>query len=322
METILVCDIGGTNSNLAIAALGTSVRIQHKIRESTAKYDDFTRLLDDYLERIPIKITGACLAIAGPVAGRRVEMTNTALVIDAEEIKTRLHLGKVLLINDFAAIGYATNRLDGEDAIVLNPGKPRDGALKAVVGAGTGLGKSLLVYQKDSRLYLPYPSEGGHTDIPLFGPEENALASTLPQPTYEDFLSGRGLEFLYSTLQRASFPHAPPNLLAKEISEARNLHPCARTTFELFVKFYARCARNFAIDLMAQGGVYLAGGIAASNPDVFLRSFMEEFVRHPLPKFEHLLRDIPVTLISNYDISLKGAALAYAANYPRNGSSR
>lgn len=303
-------DIGGTNANLCIADYSHGIVITDEARKPTSEYSDFSDLILNYLENTSSTPNAACFAVAGPVKNQRVKMTNANLVVDAKEISSKTGIENVLIINDFDAVGYATNVLDSEEIIIINKGRPIKKGVKAAIGAGTGLGKSILIHDSKVNAYLPYSSEGGHTDFPILVPEEIVLLEEFNHPNYEDLLSGKGLVNLYKALQKIKYPQETPNLSAKEISANQHSSPCCRETFKWFVKFYARCAKNFSIDLLATGGIYLAGGIAASNSDMFDETFMEEFTRHPLQQFREILQNIPVTLIKNYGISLKGAAFA------------
>jgi glucokinase len=315
-EKALCGDIGGTNANLCIADYSKRISISGIERKSTADYTDFSDLITNYLQKIGLNPTAACFAVAGPVQNQRVIMTNANLVIDAEEISKKTGIANVLIINDFDAVGFATNVLEPTETKVINTGRPLDEGLRAAVGAGTGLGKNILIYDKQFKSYFPYSSEGGHADFPILFPEESFLFEYFNHPTYEDLLSGRGLESLYQALQKSKYLQEIPTLTAKEISAKRNSSPICRETFEWFVKFYARCAKNFAIDLMAKGGLFLAGGIAAANSDQFGEVFLKEFTRHALPQFREMLKEIPVILITNYGVSLKGAAFALRIRSP------
>ncbi len=310
MKKALCGDIGGTNANLCIAHYDDPITITNQVRKPTQKQAEFSKLISQYLSTIENPPKEGCFAVAGPVHNQRVEMTNAGLVVDANEIQKNTELNRVLVINDFDAVGYATNILDPLDFQVLNRGVAEIGAPRAAIGAGTGLGKSILLYDQKAQAYLPHSSEGGHVDFPFSSIEEFIYAEGVGQPTYETFLSGRGLELLYQGVRRTRYPDEPETQYAMEISQKRKENLCCHETMELFVKFFARCARNFAIDLLATGGIYLAGGIAASNADAFKNGFMEEFIRHGNPKYRALLEKIPVTLIKNYGISLKGAACA------------
>ncbi len=217
-------------------------------------------------------------------------------------------------MNDFDAVSYAINVLGRQDYIVLNKGRATPKAVKAVLGAGTGLGKNILHYHDKIEAYVPLPSEGGHADLPLLTTTELKMAEFIKkiqgierQLCYEDVLSGRGLENIYKFLSTTKYPDLPIDLTAAEISTTKKDNSCSQETLEWFIRFYARCARNFALDTLARGGIYIAGGIAAKNHGSF-NEFFEEFIRNEV--YEHILRDIPIYLITNYNISLIGAAYA------------
>jgi glucokinase len=321
---VLGGDIGGTNANFCIAKVGADQpEVILKKRESTTEVDEFSELVTgflNYAREHQYYPEVACFAVAGPVENlkgcQRVKMTNTKLFVDSRQIIENTTLKKVLIINDFAAISYAINVLKKDDFITINHGSASavDHGVRAVLGAGTGLGKNILYHHDSINAYLSIPSEGGHADLPLLDAEELKFAEFIKkingietQVCYEDVLSGKGLEIIYKYLQTSRYPDAPENLTAVEISKTKNDNPCSGETFEWFIRFYARCARNFALDALARGGVYIAGGIAAKNTDAF-RGFADEFVKNEV--YHEFLREIPIYLITNYDISLIGCAYA------------
>jgi glucokinase len=321
-KIVLGGDIGGTNANFCIANLKTGQpEIVLQKRESTASADDFSELVNgflNYAKENQYTPQVACFAVAGPVdtkeGNQKVKMTNTELVIDSKELIEKTTLKNVLIINDFEAISYAINVLRNDDFITLNPGSVVDSGVCAVLGAGTGLGKNILYYHETVNAYLPIPSEGGHADLPVQSEEELNFVNYVKdiwkiqtQVCYEDVLSGKGLEIIYKYLRATRYHEAPENLTAVEISTTKESNPCSSETFEWFIRFYARCARNFALDVLARDGVYIAGGIAAKNTESFTR-FLDEFQKNEV--YHELLKDIPIHLITNYDISLIGSTYA------------
>lgn len=311
---VLCGDIGGTHANLCLAEKGQKIEIGQIDHLPTQEFHSFPDLVNQYLETCQDKPKSACFAVAGVVEDNRVEMTNADLVVDAKELIAKTDLESVQVINDFDAVGYATNILDPSDILVLNEGDPEVGGMCCAIGAGTGLGKSILLYNPERDAYFPSSSEGGHSDFPIANEEEKIFVEGLNQATWENLISGRGIEQIYRALQKHRYPNESVHRPAKEISEKRHDHGICQESFEWFVKFYARAARNFSIEVLAKGGVFLAGGIGAANSDMFGEAFMKEFTRHHLPQFQELLEKIPVKLIKNYDISLKGAAFAQLAS--------
>jgi len=88
-----------------------------------------------------------------------------------------------------------------------------------------------------------------------------------------------------------------------------NQDEACRETYRLFTKFYARCAKNFALDILAEGGLYIYGGIAVKNKEIFTsKDFVNEFEKSH--RRVEIIKKIPINLIINYDLGLYGACYA------------
>jgi glucokinase len=170
----------------------------------------------------------------------------------------------------------------------------------------------------------------GNADFPATVPWELDLVDFIKAQdqgrraiSYEDLLSGKGVERIYRFLrQTRQIPLTEFTLQidgarekAQLISQFAAQDETCRETFHLFIQLYAKCARNFALEALALGGVYLAGGILVKNahhlsPDLFRRHF-EENDRH-----KELLQKIPIKVLVNYDVSLYGAVFAASLHEP------
>jgi len=314
---VLAADIGGTNANLALIDTKNMKTLLEQ-HTPTKKIVSFETHVQEFLTRgikKKIIVTKGCFAIAGPItekAGRKtVQMSNTKLTISETILEKETTLTHARIINDFEAIGYAINVVTLNDVLVIRPGRKTKEPC-VVIGAGTGLGKVLMVFDEHIKKYLPVKSEVGHTDFPVHNERELhiiefiKLHEKLKGPvTYEHVLSGNGLENLYEY-------YAHKRLPARLITQCKDAH--ARDAVTTFIKFYARCFRNEIIDSMALGGAYIAGGIAAANPGLFGTEFLAEINQHHTKEFRDILQHVPITLITNYDISLKGAAVALEVN--------
>jgi glucokinase len=339
-DYVLGIDIGGTNTNLAIAGIKdkkTYLLYSHNYK--TDKLDSIIPAIDNILtftkNEYNIEIDFACIGAAGIVSSSNdfVKLTNANWSISSNEIKNRTSLNSVYIINDFQAIGYGLNLLSSENKedictirqnnINLDESKPA----KAIIGAGTGLGKSILNYDSNFNAYIPIPSEGGHSDLPVKNDFEIKLVDfvkklrNISQPlSYEEVLSGRGIESIYLFLRSlekfnvTQYTNEIDESIDKTplISKYRNIDETCKETFQLFTRFYARCAKNFVLDTLSRGGLYIAGGIASKNRDIFSS---DEFINEFENAFNRtdLLKDIPISVIVNYDVSLYGAC--YAAMY-------
>lgn len=78
-------------------------------------------------------------------------------------------------------------------------------------------------------------------------------------------------------------------------------------TTALFARLYGRAARDHALTMVAAGGLYVCGGVAAKNPLLVTHpEFSREFLASPT--YGEFLSNIPVRLVRNEDTGLFGAA--------------
>ena len=333
---VLGADVGGTNTNIAIAGIKNSkpsllFSLDFKTQELESMIPPIKKTLAYAQEKYKIKVGLACFGVAGTVTSKNsIELTNVNFNINRDELIKKTPLETISIINDFQALGYGLNLLDTKNKKDIfevrngNSQMPPLFSTKALLGAGTGLGKSILIYNKNLDIYVPFPSEGGHGDFPPQNDFEMQLVQfikrfrAISQPlTYEELLSGRGIENIYLFLKNSKRFEATDytkeiNEVAEKvslISKYKELDETCKEVFRLFTKFYARCAKNFVLDTMAIGGLYIAGGIASKNKEIFKsKEFFEEFEN--AYRRGEVLKEIPVYIIINYDVSLIGACLA------------
>lgn len=322
---IIAGDIGGTKTLLQLAEIqGGRHRILHSQRFVSAEYAQFNQVLAAFMQQIPkhigaVPVAAACFGIAGPVTGQTAQVTNLPWQINAADLETQFGIGTVSLINDFTAIGYSIEVLQPNDLVCLQQGEAVPQATRAVIGAGTGLGEGLLVWQNGT--YIPLPSEGGHVDFAPQDEEQIGLLKFLQQRhghvSYERIVSGSGLlaifEYLLSTKKftaSAELQQALRNSsdAAASITEAAMAQrdAAARAALDMFIKIYGAQAGNLALTTLARGGVYIAGGIAPKILDVIKQG---EFVRAFCDKgrFKELMQRIPLHVVVNADAGLIGA---------------
>lgn len=326
-EYIMVGDIGGTNSNFGFFLSGdTNFKLVFSMHFKSRSITDFPLLINDILlyvkQRYEMKIVQSGFAAAGVVSEDwdYAKPTNVNIVIDSREILARTGLNCAFVVNDFAVIGYGLDLIHPHDLVLVNKGKARDRANKGIIGAGTGLGKCTMNWNKYVGRHIPVASEGGHADFAVQNQLELDLVEYIKKQeslscaiSWEDLLSGLGIERMYTFF--CSRNHGIPSAASMgkrgphpdEIFNSRMEDDHAWNTFELYTKIYARCAKNFALDALALGGIYIAGGIAAKNLPLFkLDCFMDEFVN--CGKQREILSAIPIYVITDYNISLYGAA--------------
>ena len=335
---VLGVDIGGTHTNCGIAGILENtpqvlVSLHFKSQQLCSLLPALQTTLGYAKNTLSVDIATACFASAGVVSPDKMsaELTNVSWNIALADILGNTSLQTASIINDFQAIGYGINLLNPSnenDLIQIKKGTTeelKEGSYtKAIIGAGTGLGKSILVYNTALRSYLPLPSEGGHGNFPIVSEDEWQITryiqkkKNLQHPvSYEDILSGGGIEHMYCCLReqerfettRFSEEIDQSSEKAPLISRYRHDDPTCKERFRLFSLFYGRCAKNFVLDTLCEQGLYIAGGIASKNRDIFSsREFLSEFEN--AHTHTDILRNTPIYVITNYDVSLYGACLA------------
>jgi glucokinase len=312
VRRVLAADIGGTNARFAVFSLSgdscsaSGLELERVVWLPTEELTDAVSVLaafDRALNTPPEAAVALVIALAGPVDGARGSLTNGFLHLDLTEARSA---APILLLNDFLAQAYACASRPGQMArpVLVPRGVRASGGTRAVVGAGTGLGAAVL-YGSGEEL-LPLPSEAGHADFPFAGEEENCFhdflrqQTGLPRAVGDVVLSGRGLALLHLFL-------TGERLHPREVSEAALGGDTP--TLRWYSRLYGRFCRNMALTTLCAGGLWIAGGIAADNPlVVFGKSFAEEF--YASPRFEALLRAVPVYLMDDGNSGLWGAASA------------
>jgi glucokinase len=325
--TILVADIGGTNSNFGLCQivngkprLATSYHIKSK------EINDFSlvmkNIVDYFQTTYHVKITSCCIGAAGVIyADNSCKPTNLPFTIRTDLIQQITGLSIIVLVNDFQVIGYGIDSINPADIVQVHQGDAQLHANKAIIGAGTGLGKSIMYWSWCDKRYTPVTSEGGHADCVMYNLQEFDCMHFIQRHeqrycplSWEEVLSGNGIRRLYSFFYALCVPElnytpigTPYEMRPDEIFKEKDRDIACNKTVTFYTKLYARCAKNFALDALALGGLYIAGGIAANNIPLFQQPlFVEEFVN--CSKHEQLLAQLPLYVIADYNVSLYGAA--------------
>ena len=314
-KRILAADIGGTHSRFAVfkAQEPNELRMLHKESLNTPEASSLGELLDQLAAMdFPLSPRTAdytVIALAGPVRdGKIVEsLANIKWSVDLTDPAQDPGTKDILLINDFMAQAYACRSGAVADAKQIMAGtKDPKGAL-AVVGAGTGLGKCALIpLTPEGGGYAAAPSEGGHALFPLdmeTGDEDAEFAEFIRRETgrrhvvNDQVVSGSGLRLLHRRLTGEDLP--PAEIAAK-------LAP-GDETLTRFARYYGRVCRQYALEVLALGGLVVTGGVAARSP-ILVRdpAFGAEF--RDSETHGRLLANIPVRLNRDQDAGLWGAA--------------
>src|SRR5215475_6851552 len=301
---VLLADIGGTNSRLALA--GDDGRPAHALIIENDSVPNLEGAISHYLAETGARPGAAVLAIAGPLEGEEVALTNRAWRFRPSELARRFGFAKLRLVNDFEAIAWALTRLSSDDAHPVGPVITARPGVRAVLGPGTGLGVAALV-PVDGRWHV-LASEGGHAS---FGPhtrEEVEIFAALMREhgsiSAETILSGPGLP----RLLRAVDPHSHALTPEAVVANALAGETVALEAAQLFVRFLGRFAGGLALTFKAVGGVYVAGGVASRLGKLLdAHAFRAAFEAHP--PYQALLASIPTWLMSRSEPGLLGCAV-------------
>jgi glucokinase len=322
VRTIAVADIGGTHARFALAQIdgGRVVSLDEPIKLHTSEHASFQIAWEEYGRRKGIELPEElALSFAGPVGGELLKLTNNAWVIRPALMRERLGVERHTIVNDFGAVAFAVANL-GEEHFrhLCGPDKrlPREGVI-SIVGPGTGLGVAALLRKGDD--YDVIQTEGGHLDFaPLDNLEDKILArlrKNFRRVSTERLVAGRGLWNIYEAIGaiegRDLTFHDERELWTAALEHRDSL---ANAALDRFCLTLGAVAGDIAL---AQGGtaVVIAGGLGLRLVEHLPRSgFRERFIAKG--RYERMMDDMPVKLITYAEPGLYGAAAAFAREHP------
>ena len=309
----LLADIGGTYARFAVET--SPEQFEHQASLRCADHANFHAAVTAYMANLPAAhIDHAAVAIANPVEGDQVRMTNYHWEFSIEQMRERLGLQTLVVVNDFTALALALPRLRPSQRRQVGGGSPVARSVVGLIGAGSGLGVSGLIPAEDG--WVALGTEGGHTSFsPRDERELDILRYAMTQHSHVSFeriVSGPGLELTYrALLHRAgravqALPAPEITRLALEGSDA----VCVEA-LEAFCAMLGTAASNLAVTQGAMGGVFIGGGIVPRLGAWFDRSpFRARF--EDKGRFSEYLRAIPTYVITAEHATLDGASAVLA----------
>jgi glucokinase len=310
--TWLVGDIGGTNARFGLVAPDGT--LLHSSVLADADYAGIGEAIEAYLEQrggLPRPHEGA-IAIASPVGGDEVRMTNHPWVFSISALQQRLGFQRLLVINDFTAQALALPHLKAGDKTVVGAGAAAPGFPIGVLGPGSGLGVSGLIPAGER--WVPLTGEGGHATMPPVTDRESAVLGAMRKHfdhvSAERVLSGPGLVNLYNALCEVDGVPAKQYTAAQitDLDTASHDPLCLEAT-EMFCGMLGTIAGNLALTLGAKGGVYIGGGIVPRLGERFAASpFRERF--QDKGRFHDYLGAIPTYVVTHKLPAFLGCAAA------------
>jgi glucokinase len=310
----VVADIGGTNARFAVADLAT-LELSRISQILCAAHPTFTAAFRAYLAGLSAPLDHAAIAVAAPVTGETVHLTNSPWSFAKHELCRAVGLKGVLVLNDFEALALSLPHLAPAELYQIGGAAAEEHATKIVLGPGTGLGVAGLVWSGER--WIAVSGEGGHSSLGAHDERELALLERLRKGrshlSIERALSGPGLAALYQAIAE-SYGESPAKLEPNDVL-TRGLSGkdrIAAEALDIFITLLGRFAGDAALLLGARGGVYLGGGIApkialALSRGAFRTAFEQK------GRMTAYLAPIPVYVILADFATLKGAAAAFRA---------
>jgi glucokinase len=305
---VLVGDIGGTNARFSLitepgGALSTP---EHR---ATKDFPSLQAAIGDVVPTLAAKPKSVIACAAGPVRGRRVDMTNAKWSIDGAEVARDAGFAQGLLLNDFEAQALAVPILKDEWVRKIGDASENSDGAQLILGPGTGLGASALL-EIDGK-HFALASEAGHVDFGPVGAEEGAIWPHIPMTHHgrisaESVLSGPGLLRLHNARLTARSLMAPSFDEAELIRRAKaDHHGEEADTVRLFWRLAARFAGDMTMAFLATGGVTFSGGVLPRLVDLLDPVGFRARFEDKAP-FGDLLRRVGTRIIIVDDAVLSG----------------
>lgn len=314
---ILAADIGGTKTDIALFKIkdGQPELLKEKMYRSK-DWSSFSDVVLDFQEPA-MKANILSVAVAGPVQGNSVKLTNLDWTLDREQLCRDTGIEEVVLINDLEANAYGLAMLSSEDFRQVYAATQNLEGNAAVIAPGTGLGEAGFFW--DGEAFHPFATEGGHED---FAPRDDLdielyrfLRERFGHVSWERVISGPGIFNIYQFLRDVK-EYPEPDVLrtklnrgdpAQVISDSADEFPICKETMFLFVKYLAVESSNLALNFKATGGLFIGGGII---PKVWNETLQHVFLEHffQVGRLRPLTEAVPVYIILNPKTALLGAA--------------
>jgi glucokinase len=305
---ILIGDIGGTNARFAIL-VDSQAEPKEFPNVQTADFGNIDEAIQTaILDRTSIQPRSAVLAVAGPVSGDEIDLTNCDWVVRPKEMFERLGLSDIVVLNDFEAQALATVALGEDHMERICDGEADQSASRVVLGPGTGLGVAGMVHAR--HIWIPVPGEGGHVDMGPRTPRDHEIWPHLEpiegRISAEQMLCGRGLVNIYRAVAMADSGQprftTPAEITGAALDESDAV---AQEALDIFITCLGRLAGDLALIFMSRGGVFLTGGIAQKIIPALKRPLFRKAFEDKAPHSE-LLRAMPVYVITHARGALAG----------------
>ena len=319
----LLADIGATYARFCIEReRGQFERIAVL---PCADYGDFISVMRAYLNSVPnVTPRHGAMAIAYPIDGDAVRMTNRDWAFSIQEVQQQLGLHTLLVVNNYTALAMSLPGVGTDGRVQVGGGEPAPDGVIGLIGPGTGLGVSALIPTNDR--WVTLATEGGHAS---FAPNDERelrvlrhLWKTMPHVSAERLVSGPGIELIHEALRDGSVS-SPAGLSTAEIVQRaqQGSDAVCVDTIDCFCAMLGTVASNLALTLGATGGIYVGGGMLPRLGELFYRSpFRRRF--EAKGRFAAYLARIPTYVLTAENLAFHGVSTLLAEHAPEHAPER
>ena len=326
---ILSGDVGGTNTRLELSYSGKSVDVIFSKNYLASKFRNLTSIIETFFNESGInrkEVFSCCIAVAGPIKNGSIEFTNLPWEISEKTLSEFLQIGidKVKLINDFEAAGYGIKSINEKDLVTIQDATKDPSGLIATIGAGTGLGMGIITHVNEK--FRVYPTEGGHQDFAPIDDDQiqllQFLKKRLHRVSIERLCCGSGLFYIYKYVSQSSYYRHLQSISLKRDMYISKTDPAqlivhyakvendmlALKVIDIFIRIYGAVVGNLALSTLPKQGIYIMGGLSPRLVDFIKKgTFMKVFLDKG--RMSELIRSIPVFVVMDTNIGLKGATI-------------
>jgi glucokinase len=269
-EPHLLADIGATYARFCVEHVRGE--FEHVAVLPCAEYAGFVEVVQAYLSSLPApRPRHGAVAIANPIEGDHVRMTNRDWTFSIEAAQRALDLGTLLVVNNFTALAMSLPHLGESARRQVGGGMPRGDGVIGLLGPGTGLGVSGLIPNGDR--WVTLAAEGGHVGFAPSDERELRVLrhawTTMPRVSAERMLSGPGIELIHAALAEGAAPLPAAEIVQRAL---RGDDAVCLETIDCFCGMLGTMASDLALTLGATGGIFVGGGIVPRLGDLFDRS--------------------------------------------------
>ncbi len=300
---ILLADIGATNARFSV----TNEGFQYEYSEilEVAGCVSLEKLCMDYLNKYQLanKVNKAVIGVPAPIIDDEVSFVNANISFSIKDLKKKLFKGGLIVVNDLALQAHAIKDLERSEVSFIGLNKQQVNGPKILVSPGTGLGLAGITDQEI------ISTEAGHLNISqkevkydLKKIIDTFTSANKRIPTYEDFLSGKGIRYFYEVLSEGR----GANLSSEEILNNKDKNEICSKTKELLIYLLGSYLRYMALVWGSTGGVFLSGSIVNSLITKETYQTLRE-VFEDSETMKDLLKTIPLILVTIDDIGFRGA---------------